>query len=208
MTSTTFVTLLAFTLAAGVVHAQEPAMPANPFILRCGAPVALDSSHANIVALAGAGNVAYQRVATSGGDKVGATVVYPKDPNYRLEIIWTDHKARTKPSTVRVGGTSQWAVDNGLRIGMSIAEVEALNRKPFRLYGFGWELGGVMLDWLDGALSRLPGGCSIQMRFGIAEQKQPAAGHPAFGENELVSSSPALRALAPTVFEFALAYPE
>ena len=161
-----------------------------------------------MVQAAGAANVAYQRVATGGGDKIGATVIYPKDPNRRLEVVWTDHKARTKPSTVRVVNQSQWAVDNGLRIGASIAEVEALNGKPFRLYGFGWELGGVMLDWLDGALSRLPGGCSVQMRFGVADGKQPSAGHPAFGENELVSSSTAVRGLAPTVSEFALSYPE
>ena len=123
-------------------------------------------------------------------------------------MVWTDHKARTKPSTVRVANKAQWAVDNGLRIGSSIADVEALNRKPFRLYGFGWELGGVMLDWLDGALARLPGGCSVQVRFGVADEKQPAAGHPAFGENELVSSNTSVRALAPTVLEFALSYPE
>jgi hypothetical protein len=208
MTSTSFATLLAFALAAGAAHAQELAKPANPFVLRCGAPIALDSTHAKIVTAAGVGNVAFQRVDTGGGDKIGATVIYPKDPTRRLEVIWTDHKARAKPSTVRVNGKSQWAIDNGLRIGASITEVEALNRKPFRLYGFGWELGGVMLDWLDGALSRLPGGCSVQIRFGITDQQQPTAGHPAFGENELVSSNTAVRALAPTVLEFALSYPE
>ena len=195
-------------LAAGAAHAQQPAKPANPFVLRCGAPVALDSSHSKLVEAAGKGNVAYQRVDAGGGDKIGATVIYPKDPGYRLEVIWTDHDARVKPSAVRVGNKSQWAVDNGIRIGSSIAEVEAINGKPFRLYGFGWEMGGVMLDWLDGALARLPGGCSMQMKFGLADQKQPAAGHPAFGENELMSSNVAVRALAPTVLEFAISYPE
>jgi len=211
MASRTFATLLALLLAAGAAHAQQPAKtakPANPYILRCGTPIAPDSTHAKVVQAAGAAHVAYQRVDTGGGDKIGATVVYPKDPTHRLEVIWTDHTARTKPSSVRVGHKGVWVMDNGLKVGSTIAEVEALNGKPFRLYGFGWEMGGMLLDWLDGKLAKLPGGCTLQVRFGIPDQTAPAAGHPAFGENELVSSASSVRALQPTVTEFSISYPE
>src|SRR5262245_10661029 len=213
MASTTSATLLALVLAAGAAYAQKPAKPAkaaNPYILTCGTPIALDSSHAKVVQAAGAAHVAYQRVETGGGDKIGATVVYPKEPTHRLEVIWSDHTARTKPSSVRVAGNSSsvWVLDNGLKIGSTIAEVEKLNGKPFRLYGFGWEMGGMQLDWLDGKLAKLPGGCTLQVRFGIPDQKAPTAGHPAFGENELVSSASSVRALSPTVTEFSISYPE
>jgi hypothetical protein len=208
MASRTFATLLALVLAAGAAHAQKPAKPGNPYILGCGAPIALDSTHTKVVQAAGAAHVAYQRVDTGGGDKIGATVVYPKDPTHRLEVVWTDHKARTKPSTIRVGNKSVWAMENGLKIGSTIAEVEALNGKPFRIYGFGWEMGGMLLDWLDGKLAKLAGGCTLQVRFAIPDERAPAAGHPALGENELVSSASSVRALAPTVIEYSLSYPE
>ena len=200
--------MLALVLAAGAAHAQKPPKPGNPYVLRCGTPVAFDSTHAKLVQIAGAAHVGYQRVETGGGDKIGATVIYPKDPTHRLEVVWTDHTARTKPSSIRVVNKSVWVMDNGLKVGSTIAEVEALNGKPFRLYGFGWEMGGVLLDWLDGKLAKLPDGCSLQVRFGIPDEKAPAAGHPALGENELLSSATSVRALSPTVSEFSLSYPD
>src|SRR5262245_51897178 len=210
MASTTSATLLALVLAAGAAYAQKPAKPAkaaNPYILTCGTPIALDSSHAKVVQAAGAAHVAYQRVETGGGDKIGATVVYPKDLTHRLEVIWSDHTARTKPSSVRVGHKGVWVMDNGLKVGSTIAEVEAINGKPFRLYGFGWEMGGMQLDWLDGKLAKLPGGCTLQVRFGIPDQTAPAAGHPAFGENELETSAASVLALSATGRELYIGQP-
>ena len=42
----------------------------------------------------------------------------------------------------KIDGPSKWLTPFGIRIGTPFGEVEKQNGKPFRLNGFGWDLGG------------------------------------------------------------------
>jgi hypothetical protein len=93
----------------------------------------------------GSNNVVYRDVEGVEGQPIKASVVYPNDPKSRLEVIWSDEKARRGP-TVLVKDQSAWATANGIRIGSDLAEVQQLNGKPFKLTGFDWDYGGHVID--------------------------------------------------------------
>jgi hypothetical protein len=66
----------------------------------------------------------------------GARLTYSKS-NF-LDVIWTDPKAQAGISSVHVHG-DKWSTADGLRIGLNLTEVEAINGRPFTLSGFGWD---------------------------------------------------------------------
>ena len=94
--------------------------------------------------------------------------------------------------------SSRWTVA-GISIGASLAAVQKANGKPFVVSGFGWDYGGFVTDLKNGALGRrLPGGCSITLRFG----KDKDAPRALSGDGVKVSSdNPALLKFAPVVTE-------
>ena len=67
------------------------------------------------------------------------------DPGTRdsVIVVWAD-TMRSRPAVVTVNGRgSRWRTPNGVRIGMSLNELEALNSgQPIRFMGFGWDHGG------------------------------------------------------------------
>lgn len=71
-----------------------------------------------------------------------------------LEITWRDEAARRGPDTISVLG-DRWATPEGLRLGSTLQELEAMNGVPFNLSGFGWDYGGTVGTWNDGALTYL-----------------------------------------------------
>ncbi len=78
---------------------------------------------------------------------------------------------------------SQWRTTHGIRRGMTLAEIEALNGRPFKLYGFGFDYGGTTLDWNGGSLDKQAGGCTLTLRFTMREGADNAAVY--VGEQEL-----------------------
>jgi hypothetical protein len=83
-----------------------------------------------------------------------------------LEFVWSDEKARRRPTLIRATDQSAWATANGIRIGTALAEIEQMNGKPFKLSGFDWDYGGRVTDWQDGKLSKpQPGGCLLGVDF-------------------------------------------
>ena len=183
----------------------QPRLRAGDLVIDCQGAFAKTASHATLVAAFGAKNVVYQKVQDAEGETPMASVVFPNDPNKRAEFIWQKPKQRREP-LVKVNGG--WRVPNGIRVGTTLKEVERLNRKPFRLSGFGWDLGGRVTDWNKGALDQpLPGGCLILVDF-AADLKAPGklidkvTGDTSFGSND-----PAMAAVKPRVAAMVIYYP-
>src|SRR5262249_17585108 len=53
------------------------------------------------------------------------------------------------------GSASDWTAPHGLKLGMALEDVEKANGKPFKLSGFGWDYGGLVVDWNKGALGNV-----------------------------------------------------
>jgi hypothetical protein len=57
---------------------------------------------------------------------------------------------------------STWTGPGGLRLGLSLTDLEKLNRKPFKLRGFDKDKTATVSDWDHGALAALAGGCKVR----------------------------------------------
>lgn len=192
--------------AAGLLATLVWTVPAaaEESVLACEGPFAADSSEARLVAAFGKANVAFQEIDGPEGTKVNATVVFGKDPNRRIAVHWDDEKKRQRPLNIDLGAA--WRLANGLRRDMPIADVEALNGRPFALSGFEWDYGGYVTDWKKGRLERLPGGCRAIVGFGPDDAASSAARDKVMGDSTFASDSKAMRAVKPRVGIISVGY--
>jgi hypothetical protein len=181
----------------------KPAATAN--VVACGGLFAKDSSHVKLAEFFQTGNIEYGKVEGSGGSALNATILYPKDPKRRLEVLWQNDATRSDTSMVVIGGQSQWKGPKGLHLGLALAALEKINGKPFKLSGFDQPNGARAIDWMGGALASLPGGCQVGIKLD-ADRKATPDLLAAVAGKELMSSSPALKAVKPTVSEIVLGY--
>jgi hypothetical protein len=194
---------LVLLLAASVaVAAPKKADP----VVACTGPFAKSVTHASLVKAFGKRNVAIERVGIGEGEMQTASVIFPRDKARRIEVLWIDEKRRRNPSEIRTGIESTWRTEQGIRRGMSLGEVEALNGRPFELYGFGFDYGGTSLDWKGGALANQSGGCTLTLRFSMREGADNAGVY--IGEQSLVSDSEAMRKADPVVDAVGLRFGE
>jgi hypothetical protein len=100
------------------------------------------------------------------GTEWPGVVLWNDEPERRLELLIDDESANERIAGVQVRDPqSRWRIA-GLGQGSGLAEVEAANGRPFRLFGFEWDYGGWVTDFRGGKLEELPGGCELQVRLG------------------------------------------
>jgi hypothetical protein len=194
---------LALLLAASATDAA-PKKP-DP-VVACTGPFAKSITHASLVKAFGKRNVAIERVGIGEGEMQTASVIFPRDKARRIEVLWIDEKRRRNPSEIRTGIESTWRTGHGIRRGMTLSEVEALNGRPFELWGFGFDYGGTSLDWKGGALATQDGGCTLTLRFTMREGADNAGVY--IGEQSLMSDSEAMRKADPVVDAVGLRFGE
>jgi hypothetical protein len=194
-------------LALLFVASPALAAPKKPVqVIACTGPFAKGVTHASLVKAFGANNVAIQRVGTGEGETQVASVVFPRDKARRIEVLWIDETRRRNPSEIRTGVESTWRTTHGIRRGMTLSEIEALNGRPFKLYGFGFDYGGTTLDWNGGTLDKQAGGCTLTLRFTMREGADNAAVY--VGEQSFMSDDEGMRKAAPVVDAVGLRFGE
>ena len=101
----------------------------------------------------GKANVKAATLAAAEGEQVPGLIVFDEDPERRLEIgLESDAPdARISAVTVRERRT-RWSM-RGLRPGDALATLVAANGAPLSFYGFSWDYGGSVADWLGGKLA-------------------------------------------------------
>jgi hypothetical protein len=171
----------------------------------CGGPFAKDSSSLKLAMVFDPKNVTFAEV-DAGGSKVAASMVYPKDPKRRLEIWWENQANRSGLYLILINGQSTWTAPGGLKLGLTLAELEKLNHKPFKLKGFDKDKNALVSDWDGGALEKLAGGC----KSGVSLQPDPKASPDAISalsaDKEFSSNDPPMRELKPKVSEILIGY--
>jgi hypothetical protein len=178
---------------------------AQPRQIDCRGAFARDSSHIRLAQVFGPDNVTYTEVDGPDNAKIMASVLFPRDPSRRLEVLWNNEQSRSGTQVIAINGKSNWAAPRGVKLGTPIATVEKLNGKPFKLTGFGAD-GSTAADWQEGALLKLPNGCKIGMRFMADPRTQQQAIAQLASAKELLSSDAEVRALRPTVVEILIGY--
>jgi hypothetical protein len=150
-------------------------------------------------------NVSFEDVDV-GGTKVGASVLFPKDAKHRLEIWWANPASRSGTYLILINKQSTWSAPGGLKLGMTLAELEKLNHKPFKLKGFDKDNTATVSDWDGGTLSKIPGDCKSGVSLQPDAKASPDAVKELTADKEYSSSDPALRDLKPKVTEILIGY--
>jgi hypothetical protein len=187
----------------GPASAPEHAPPAGHFrtVVECSGPFAKDSGMLALAVTYDSRNMTFTHE-TVQGVQVGVTVMFPKDPKRRLEVWWQNPN-RTGTYLIDIAGSSIWTGPKGLRLGLSLEQLEKLNHKPFKVKGFDADGVASVADWDGGELGSLSGGCKAGVNV-QAKDKTAASTLPA--KDQYSSDDPAMRALKPTVSEILIGY--
>jgi hypothetical protein len=193
--------------------AEELARPAKPpsdakpgrLVVACRGAFAKDSNHLKLAMTYDTKNVEFSEV-DAGAGKTMASIIYPKEPKHRLEIWWSNVDKRKDTYLIAINSASTWTGPHGLRLGLSLADLEKLNRKPFKLRGFDKDKVAAVTDWDGGTFAALPGGCKagVLLRAEAKAAIEVIAALP--GDHEFSSTDPALRATRPAVTEILIGY--
>lgn len=169
-------------------------------------PITKKTTDAALKRYFGAANVLHEELRARDADPVPGFVVY-RSPHYRATnrslVIFPDEAGRA--GTIWISAP-QWRTASGIRNGATLAELEHLNGRPFRLYGFSWDFEGDVVSWDGGRLeSELGHGVGVSLypatspsgnwRVKLSDQESRSIS----GSKELQSSHAVLRKLGLTV---------
>jgi hypothetical protein len=213
--------------AQNLEQAQEPAPPAPPVVapkrnvskhaakhphkpaahaVVCSGAFAKASNQVKLESTYESENVTFTQVDGPDRTKVNATVLFQNNPKQRLEIWWADEANRNGIYLIVINGRSAWTAPRGVKLGLSLAALEKINHKPFKLKGLDKDDGSQVSDWNGGALSHLPGQCKMGVRLRPDAKASAKFREAATNDKEFVSSDAIIRAVRPTVAEIILGY--
>jgi hypothetical protein len=115
-------------------------------------------------------NIKKDAIIETGEGQFNATKLFP-DTDKEVEVYWKDGKDFKEIQDVMVKAKvaddgdlalkSPWISREGLRLGMRLSEIVALNGKTFTMTGIGWDLGGTVMSWEGGKLDKK----NVSVRF-------------------------------------------
>jgi hypothetical protein len=183
----------------------RPSAAANSHTVACSGAFSKDSSNLKLAMVFDPKNVTFTDVEVN-GTQVGASVLFAKDPKRRLEIWWGNQANRSDTYLILINGQSTWSAPAGLRLGLTLADLQKLNHKPFKVKGFDKNNLAAVSDWDDGALATIAGGC----KSGVSLQADPKTDADALGafpaDKEFSSDDAGLRAIKAKVSEILIGY--
>jgi len=178
----------------------------TPYVVTCSGVFGRDSSQVKLAMAFQSRNVTFTQVDGGSSGKTMASVVFAKDPKHRLEVWWSRPSNRSDTHLIVINGTSEWTAPGELRLGLTLAELEQLNGKPFKLSGFDKNNVATLSNWNGGTLASPAGGCKVGISLRAASTASASAIGALPAEREFTSGDAALRALNPTVSEILVAY--
>jgi hypothetical protein len=192
--------------ASAATGPKAGAALANGHVVACSGVFSKDSSHLRLAMTFDSRNVTFTEVDGDNGAKVPASVLFPNDPKRRLEVWWSNPAARNQTYLIVINGKSNWTAPGGMKLGLTLAQLEKLNHKPFKVKGFDKDGTATVSDWDGGTLATLAGGC----KSGMSLKADPKAGADTVAalsaDKEYSSADPELRAARPTVSEILIGY--
>jgi hypothetical protein len=198
----------AHSTAPPVVRHTVPAPNAEvrTHTVACSGTFGKDSSHLKLAMTFDSKNITFTDVDANNGAKVPASVLFPKDPRQRLEVWWANPAARSDTYLIVINGKSTWTAPGGLRLGLTLVQLEKLNKKAFKVKGFDKDGSATISDWDGGVLAALPGGC----KSGVSLRADPKVAADSLAalspDKDYSSDDPEMRAAKPTVSEILIGY--
>ncbi|MCB0639171.1 MAG: hypothetical protein KDC54_21235 [Lewinella sp.] len=176
--------------------AIEAADPRLDFTIEIGQRVGLitpDSSSRELVLALYGDSARVEEVYLGEGLYEEGVVLFPDNPRRRVEIYWEPQFDPVRPSYLRISGyqgETDWKTTEGITVGTTLTELNRLNGRPFQLYGFGWDYGGSVVDWMGGQLSnelglRLEPGAEAQASMEVVGDQLIRSDHPALAQMDV-----------------------
>jgi hypothetical protein len=153
----------------------------------------------------GAANVTRERINLGEGETAPGVVLFARDSTRRLQVQFVDTNALREPIRATVTGRrSNWILYPGASIGTTLAELEQLNGREFRLLGLGWDYSGTVVSWNGGTLGKVwtdEGSAErrVIVRLAQMDNADQTLVARVLGDHEY--SSAAMRTLNPRVYE-------
>jgi hypothetical protein len=191
---------------AAAPHHVPAAVPRGAHVVACTGVFAKASNALRLALAYDYKNVVLADVPADGGTKVKASVVFPNNPKFRLEVWWSNPAETSGIYLIDIKDKSTWIGPEGMRLGLDLAQLEKLNKKPFKLKGFDKKGVATVSDWDDGALATLPGGCKSGVMLTADAKASADAVSAMSADKEYSSADPALRSVKPTVSEILIGY--
>ena len=171
-----------------------PALANDKTAFSCAGVFGPDSSEALLIKTYGAENVVTGMVPGDFGQEMLATTVFPNDPDKTMRFAWWDNEKRESLNFVDLPPSIDGP--GGVHSGMTVAEVLAINGKPFTIRGF-WQQSGGNARIEQGTLAYLDdAGCFLSLRFSpSADYPQDLDVSAVSGEVTIASDEPLLEKL-------------
>jgi hypothetical protein len=208
--------MLALILAAGASGAlsscrrsEEPAPPraviAEDWTIEPGKRVGAlraSGSEQDLIRAYGAANVRDTSIVLGEGETARGTMLFPDDPQRRLEVIWSDPSQKRGPRRIVLRGErSRWMLPRDVSLGTSLSGLVEKNGAPFQLAGFGWDYAGVVYSWSGGALdSLMTRSVKLYLEPRIEDRGGPEYSS-VLGDRDYSSNLPAMKKLNPRVYQ-------
>ncbi|WEK03128.1 MAG: hypothetical protein P0Y65_13045 [Candidatus Devosia phytovorans] len=173
--------------------------------ISCSGAFGADSSEDMLIETFGADNVTTGLVDGPEGTQYIATTVYPRDPEREMVFSWFDEDRLEKLSAVELAPSQSGP--GGIRLGMSVADVQAINEEPFNIGGFWWDYGGYALLETGTLAGPLDGDCYVSLRFSPEDEIPTAIDITSVvGEVQVSSEDPLLAEIGTRVTSLSLGY--
>lgn len=197
--------------AATAAPSAAEAMPASPPEAPAQAApeptietlVSRTDTLASLQARLGAENAQAETLDAGEGETVSGWMLFPGDPARKLEV-YLDDSGEHPDTLVAWDKSTHWTRADGVRVGMTTAELQALNGKVFGFLGFEWDYGGTVSDWRGG---KLDPGETPHGSVTLCPPENTPEDYPS-GDSEFESDDPRLRDAMPTVCEFSVLLPK
>jgi hypothetical protein len=145
------------TSAEPLASASAPP-PADPHLIvpceRFG-PVLATDTEATLAQRLGAAALTADTLWAEGEPRSMTTVLWKSTPQ-ELEITWTEPVPpfKTIEMITAYHPESPYHYANGIKNGSPMAQIQQLNGRPFKFYGFAWDYGGTFVGFSDGTLAK------------------------------------------------------
>jgi len=190
--------------AAAFVSITAPVLAAEE--LACDPAITAKTTLADLEKAFGKKNVVTGEVDGPEGTTMIATTIFPKDEKKSFEVYWFDEQKHERLAgyTLAENGIGP----GGLKIGMSIKDVEKINDGPFTLSGFYWDYGG-SANLQNGKLANLPDNCFVSLMFSPSiDPPSDKISEAISGEQELKSNMKEFDIVKPVVQSINIGFPD
>lgn len=172
-------------------------MAVSPFLLVSGqqaGPITREWTEVELKRAFGARHVLHERLYYQEGESAAGLMVYRVAvyrPENRILRIATDNAGRAVAVEIY---DERFHTASGIRVGMTLLELERRNGGPFQMYGFAWDHEGLVVGWNGGRLAKEVERIGVTLlpvdRMGRREVQ---------GDGEFRSDHPVLRKMNPRV---------